>query len=113
MVHTDEFLRKLSDTVRPSCIFDQKGAILIDMGAMAHIENIQISPSQNNNFPDKIIVRPNRYLSHAPLLSTIDPFIMNVSVERGAKFDWVYTLDYAIFPGVSHQSIRYRLEVLY
>jgi hypothetical protein len=86
-VHTDEFLKKLSDNVRPSCIFDQKGAIIVDMGAMSHIENIEVSPTPKNEFPGRIIVHPNRYFSHAPLLSTIDPFIMNVSVERGTKFD--------------------------
>ena len=84
------------------------------MGAMNFIDGIDLAPLPEFDLPPKIVVHPKRYLANAPILSTLDPFSMSVSAERGPKFDWVYTLSYAGL-GV-HQDwkhIRYRLEIVY
>jgi hypothetical protein len=39
-VSSDAFLKRLADAIRPSCVFDQQGAILVDMGAMKFIDSI-------------------------------------------------------------------------
>jgi hypothetical protein len=100
---------------RIPCIFDQKGSVQVDMGAMAFIDSIEFSPLSSGDLPSKILVHPKRYLSNAPLLSTIDPFVLTVSSERGQKFDWVYTIQYAgvtiDYSGLN--AIRFRLEILY
>lgn len=113
-MRSDAFLKRVSDAVRPSCVFDQQGAILVDMGAMNFIDGIDVAPLPKDDLPPKIVVHPKRYLANAPILTTLDPFSMSISAERGTKFDWVYTLSYV---GVAVQSdwkhIRYRLEVVY
>ena len=113
-VRSDAFLKRLSDAVRPSCVFDQQGAILVDMGAMNFIDGIDVAPLPEHDLPPKMVVHPKRYLANAPILGTLDPFSMSVSAERGPKFDWVYTLSYvgqAVQQDWKH--IRYRLEIVY
>jgi hypothetical protein len=113
-VSSDAFLKRLADAIRPSCVFDQQGAILVDMGAMKFIDSIDVAPLPENDLPPKIVIHPRRYLANAPILTTLDPFVMSVSAERGPKFDWVYTLSYV--GGSDHtdwKHIRYRLEVVY
>jgi len=64
-VQSEDFLRRLSDSVRPSCIFDEKGSVLVDMGAMNFIDSIELSST--NGLPEKIIVHPKHYLANAPI----------------------------------------------
>lgn len=113
LVHDEAFLKRLSVSVRPSCIFDQKGSIVVEMGAMDYIDSIDVTADPNGDFPSTITVHPKHYMAHAPLLSTVDPFVMTVSAERGAKFDWVYTVSYVHVGEHPAVTIRYRLEVLY
>lgn len=110
---TDDFLSKVASRVRPSCIFNHKGSILADMGAMEIIENISMT-NYNKALPGTIIVTPRKYLANAPILSTIDPFTLNVVEERGNKYDWVYHVGYASasFSDDPFGSIRFRLEVV-
>jgi hypothetical protein len=113
-VRSDAFLKKLADAVRPSCVFDQQGAILVDMGAMKFIDSIDVAPLPENDLPPKIVIHPNRYLANAPILTTLDPFSISVSTERGRKFDWVYTRSYVgMAVPVDWKHIRYRLEIVY
>ena len=113
-VSSDLFLKRLADVVRPSCVFDQQGAILVDMGAMNFIDSIDVAPLPEYDLPPKIVVHPKRYLANAPILTTLDPFSISVSAERGPKFDWIYTLSYvgeAVQQDWKH--IRYRMEIVY
>lgn len=56
----EETLRSISSKVRPSCIFNEKGAILVDLGAMDHIDEIELKGIHRiTSFPQKIIIRPN------------------------------------------------------
>jgi hypothetical protein len=113
-VGSDAFLKRLAGVVRPSCVFDQQGAILVDMGAMNFIDSIEVAPLPEGDLPPKIVIHAKRYLANAPMLTTLDPFSMSVSAERGPKFDWVYTLSYvgeAVHQDWKH--IRYRMEIVY
>ena len=113
LTQNPEFLRKLSDTVRPSCIFNNKGSVLVDRGAMSHLDGIDVlQPIKSSEAPPKIVVHPKRPFARAPLLWTTSPVVMQVlSVERGTKFDWVYSLNYLV-PGAGEAPIQYQLELL-
>lgn len=113
VVTTDAFLSKVASRVRPSCIFNQKGSILADMGAMAVIENISLT-NYSGALPTIIIVTPNRYLANAPILSTIDPFTLTVTEERGNKYEWIYQVAYVASTMKENalDTIRFRLEIV-
>jgi hypothetical protein len=109
----DAFMDKVASRVRPSVVFNQRGSILADMGAMDVIENITLT-NYSTALPGTIIITPKRFLAHAPILSTIDPFTLNVLEERGNKFDWIYHIGYvsASWNKDPFSSIRFRLEIV-
>lgn len=110
-INNPEFIRKISSNVRPSVIFDSNESIEIDLGAMQFIENIEVIPSKDHRFPEKIVVSPKGYLAHAPYLTSLNETEFAIKVERGKKFDWIYHL------GVSKhfenlEKSRFRLEIV-
>ena len=112
-VNTDDFLQRLSASVRPSCIFDEKGSIIYDQGAMEFIDDIKII-ERYNAIPTKILIRPKRLLSVAPLITPLEEYVAVSTAERGEKYDWIITLDLTSSAGSdSFKTAKYRLEVLY
>jgi len=114
LTSSDEYLAKVSARVRPSCIFNNKGSILVDMGAMALIEDISLT-NYCDTLPSTIIIRPRRHLQNAPVITTIDPFTLLLTESRGNKHEWVYQVKYALAPLSDDPvvSIRFRLEIIY
>ena len=84
-----EFIEKISHTIRPSVVFDQKDSILADMGAMAYIDNIKVVVKKED--PIRIVVSPNAFLGVPPLLESLDGEF-GIIVNKGKKYDWVYEL---------------------
>ena len=114
----DDTLRKIASFVRPSCIFDERGSILYDSGAMQSIEEIKLEglPKEEGKdrfpLPVKIILRPKTFLREAPILSSLDAYVLGVKAERGEKFDWVYTVFYNAAGEADFKKCRFRLELL-
>lgn len=107
----DAYLRKIASVLRPTVIFDHKGSILIDQGAMAFIQSIEVEPSTHLPYPKRIIVSPNKHLAQAPLLTLLDSDMANVEVSRGTKFDWFFTLDY-FMTNSAREILKYRIEIM-
>ena len=114
IVQGDDYVRRIAKEVRPSVIFDSHGSILANQGAMEYLDNIEVITNKPSGlllaFPEKIIVKPKQFLAQAPLLTLIDsgPAVVD-RVERGEKFDWVYTFDDT--EGMGRGYYRFRLEV--
>lgn len=115
-ISDESFLLKLASKIRPSIIFDFKGSVLIDQGGMAYIEAIEVIPGKESPlFPEKITIRPNRHLNHAPILTTLEADEFIPRIDRGSKFDWVYTLEYVAMWGSAEEereTTRFRLEII-
>lgn len=94
MIHDSHFLKELSASLRPYAIFDEKETILVDRGAMAFIEAIEVRINAAENLPTKIIVRPNLHLDQAPILIPLDTDMSTIKESRGKKFDWIYEIEY-------------------
>ena len=119
---TDErYLRKLSERVRPYAIFDGKGTVLVDGGAMAYIDGVPKFHAATNDLPpQKVVITPNAFMSHAPLLTSLDDSTLFYNYERGQGIDWEYTLrprpDLRVTedsPRWTNRTYRFRLEILY
>ena len=112
-LHDAEFLKELSNTLRPSVVFDQKNSIIADMGAMQYIDEITVETEGGG--PTKIIVAPKAFLGIAPLLECLDGEF-NITKTQGKKFVWEYKLEHSSkMAPVSSTRIknhRFRIEVL-
>ncbi|TRZ74239.1 MAG: hypothetical protein D4R93_06885 [Deltaproteobacteria bacterium] len=107
----DAYLRKIASVLHPIVIFDHKGSILIDQGAMRFIASIKVEPSKILPYPEHIIVSPNKHLAQAPLLTLLDADMANVKASRGTKYDWVFALDY-FMTNSEREILKYRLEII-
>ena len=110
-IRDDVFLRKLAGALRPAVIFDNKGSVLIDQGAMRFIEAIDVELENKGPYPKRIVIHPMQHLSYAPLLTPLESDLANISTSRGKKHDWVYTFDY-FMTSTEREIIRYRLEII-
>jgi hypothetical protein len=88
-IHNADFLKKLARSVRPSLVFDEKGSILADMGALPFVTNISVSKSPQDSLI--ITVSPVEYLGMEPVLEALDDEY-TIRAERGQKFDWIFHL---------------------
>ena len=67
------FLKRLGGEITPSVIFDSRGSILADEGAMQFIDEIVVKRHSDIKFAAKeITVRPKAFLAEAPILTSID-----------------------------------------
>jgi hypothetical protein len=119
---TDETtLRRVASMVRPSCIFDEKGSVIFDSGAMQAVESINLQFTDKKDeflskLPRIITVKFNKHLAYPPILSVLDSYEVYVGEERGPMFEWIFTIGYS-GGVVSDQKTfgtrcRYRLEIL-
>jgi hypothetical protein len=106
-----KFLAEIYSIIRPSAIFDSNESILIDMGAMNYIDSIHVmNYNKLDSDPMKIIVVPRKYLAHAPILSSIDTRIFDISAKRGKRFNWEYSLVH--LAGGTDSLAKFRIEVI-
>ena len=118
---TDEaYLRKLSERVRPYAILDGKGTVLVNGGAMEYIDGRPKFETSTNGFPQKVVITPKAFMSHAPLFNSLDDSTLFYTYERGQGIDWEYTLRPRSnvrvtedSPKWTNQMYRFRLEILY
>ena len=112
-INNADFLKKLARSVRPSLVFDEKGSIVADMGAVPFVNNISVSKGPKDSF--KIVVSPVEYLGVEPVLEALDDNY-TIRAERGQKFDWVFhlsgiqTIVFEDSPKRDRQ--RFRLEII-
>ena len=118
---TEYYLSKLSQTLRPFCLFDMTGTIIYDHGVHeTYIDSIKVNKyrskkdRQENKF-DEIIIYTSKYLRTAPLIEYIsyDLVIIHESERINNKI-WVYNCE--IPETLGFESTRpielFRLEIL-
>jgi len=110
VIQGPHFLKELSASLRPYAIFDEKETILVDRGAMAFIESIEVRMDTANKLPTKILVHPKLHLDQAPVLIPLDTDMSIVKESRGKKFDWVYDIEYVGYN--EREQRKYSIEVI-
>ena len=88
-----EFLKGIAQLLRPYAIFNEKGTVIIDKGAMSFIDDIQIL-LDDKNLPHKITLKLNSHKAIAPILLSLDNDMCTIKEERGIKFEWIYNIEY-------------------
>jgi hypothetical protein len=111
-IRDESFLKRIASSLRPTVIFDEDGAILVDQGAMELLTTIEVKKNEENGLPIEIIVEPRQYLAYQPLIETLDNELVDFSVKRAKGFAWSYSLEYQMTNDIFDGHRRFRLEVL-
>jgi hypothetical protein len=110
-----DVIEKLAKNIRPSMIFDSAKTPLADLGASEYIESVDIVGyfDKEKNVPTRIEVKCKRFLALAPLLTSLDLYTYDQTVERGPGpgFTWIYKLVPDTITSTV-RPLRFRLEVL-
>lgn len=118
-------LKKIGMSARPFCIFDNKGSIHFDSGAMQFIgypgkSSIDFSDLAKNGMPQHLTVHFNRLFDYPPAVTVIGQGLTTCTAKRGSGYDWVYTV-YSADAIVDSSSTSpppsdeqdYKLEILF
>ena len=89
-----EFLKRVSRLLRPYAIFNEKGEVIVDRGAMSFIEDIEILLSEKEKLPQKITIKLKEHKATAPILLSLDNDMCTIKESRGKKFEWAYNIEY-------------------
>lgn len=107
-----ETIDRLSKLIRPTVIFDNKGTILADLGAMEYIESIGVSGNEEQPLlPIRIELKCNKFLDLPPMLTSMDNYSYGEKVSRKDKFGWIFELEPMSYD-TQDATFRFRLEVL-
>ena len=119
-VLNEKFLATLATQVRPTCIFDSRGAIEADLGASEYIEEILVRPA-GPIYGYEVLIKAKRHLVYAPLITGLDTDMLPQSATRGKMYDW----DIVLFPKSTMSALitetpmdtnalhRFKLEILH
>ena len=87
-----EFVKGIAQLLRPYAIFNEKGEIIVDRGAMSFIEDIEIS--MDRQLPKEITLKLKEHKATAPVLLSLDNDMCTIKEKRGKKFVWIYSIEY-------------------
>jgi len=121
IVNDPKFIEQVARSVRPALVFDARGSILADMGAMELLESIPeiiVAAPGEKNYKSKIIIRPKKFISE-PILEPLDETEMSVETRHSSGLAWEITLSPRfITTGLPEKQghlndapLRYRLEL--
>ena len=110
-IKDEQFLRKIALYLRPTAIFDETGAVLVDQGAMEFIDELEVVTGDNAGLPQSILVVAKRHLAHTPILTTLGNEFFEATVSREGKFGFRYQLDYTMWQDDVERR-RFRLEII-
>jgi hypothetical protein len=107
------FISQLSRNLRPSVVFDSRGSILADLGAMQHINDIRVVAKKDA--PIEITVSPMESFAVEPVLESLDARFVT-KAERGQKYDWIFRLypieTLLVSDPPKVERLRFRLELI-
>ena len=87
-----EFVRGIAQILRPYAIFNERGEVVVDRGAMSFIEDIEIT--MDGQLPKEITLKLKEHKATAPVLLPLDNDMCTIKERRGKKFDWIYSIEY-------------------
>ena len=114
-LESGETIDRISRLIRPSVIFDNKGVILADLGAMEYLKSLDLAYDDKiQELPIRVEVKCKKFLALPPLLTSLDNYSYLEKSTRGKELSWVFELDpgsYVIGDG-KEGYFRFRLEIL-
>jgi hypothetical protein len=103
-----EFVKSIAHLLRPFAIFNEKGTVIVDRGAMSFIDDIEITIEKK--LPQQIKLKLKKYMATAPILLSLDTDMLTIKEMRGNKFDWIYTVKYHGYN--DREERRFHVEIV-
>lgn len=115
-INNEQFIKKVTAYIRPFVIFDANATVYADMGAMQHLEKIEIAPS-SSGLGFEIVVTPKTHLVYPPILEQLEtpgepaitPMMFPVPKEEGKKITLLMLEN--LLKGLKEVRISKRYEV--
>ena len=104
-----EFVKGIARLLRPYAIFNDKGEVIVDRGAMSFIEDIEIT-MDNELLPKEITLKLKEHKATAPILLSLDNSLCDIKERRGKKFDWKYSIKYDAYSDKDER--RFNVEIV-
>src|SRR5437867_8909394 len=116
----EKFLSTLAARVRPACIFDSRGAIEADFGAMEYLDDIRVIPAPQI-YGFEIAIKAKRHLAYAPLVSGVNVNLYPQTVTRARMHGWSILMSpqsttqniIRQAPMDTNRTYRFKLETLH
>lgn len=103
-----EFVKGIAKLLRPYAIFNQRGEVIVDRGAMSFIEDIEIT--MDGALPKEITLKLKEHKATAPILLSLDNSLCDIKERRGEKFDWKYSIEYDAYQDKDER--RFNVEIV-
>jgi hypothetical protein len=114
-IHSQEYIHKLSSTLRPYLIFNYKGNFLVKHGAETLIDTLIISKDYINEKTAfrhiEIIIHPTQFLKYKPIIKPITPLSYKQTTERLGNISWKYNFDVSTIFNYE-KEIEFQLELI-
>ena len=111
-LESHETIDKVSRLIRPSVIFDNKGIILADLGAMEYVKSIDLSyDDKEPELPVTVEIKCKQFLALPPLLTSLDNYSYQEKATRDKELSWVFELEPMSYVSDA-ANFRFRLEIL-
>lgn len=94
-----DYIKKLSNRLRPFLIFNNKGIVTFDHGAIENIKKIEVNLKDEN-----IIIETSHFLQNAPFINTFGADTFSFEVERIDSKKWRYNMLYYQFVSIDDGS---------
>lgn len=104
-----EFIKGIAQHLRPYVIFNERGEIIVNRGAMNFIEDIEVT-LDDEKLPNKIVLKLKNHNATAPILFTLDNDGCVIEESRGKKFEWIYDIGYASY--IDRDERRFNVEIV-
>ncbi len=116
IVKDPEFVAAVAQRVRPAMVFDSKGIVLADMGALAFLE--EVPRIEDISHGVKITIHPKAILPAEPIIQALDEGNVSVKAQRSSGLSWeiVVSARHAFWANEysppDPTPERYRLEIV-
>jgi hypothetical protein len=116
----EDFLKTLAQHVRPTCVFDSRGTIEVDLGTADYIDRIAVT-LQPAAYGMDITLDCKKHLAYAPLITCLNSGISTVEVIRIPPNGWKYSMrpastftSIADAAGMNTNDVwRFKLEIMH
>ena len=114
-LNSQEYIHKLSSTLRPYLIFDEKGNFLFDHGATAFIDTLIINKdfiNQNTAMRIiEIIIHPKQIMQFPPNINAMTPVSYTLTINPYQNISWKYRFEITTIFNYQ-KNIQFQLEII-
>ena len=120
IVDNPDYRAKIARQVRPALVFDAKGILLADHGALSHLQSVptvELDADPTNSNYARVLVRPKEALRQPPILEALDLGSVSIEVNPLPGIEWEIRVSSRLGPvapeaeSAGLEAPRFQLEI--